>query len=362
MGRNWLNTCLPNSVLFTHGDTDTYPLYYLQAAETLRTDVIIVNLTMALSPLFLQMVYEGPLGAQHLKTGLPAHFFEKIAYCPVDEVESTNSILPIEALFLTLSDTLRYEYSLLSPEIQTIPLPSLSYRLRVPSGITGIGGATVDEIFLSNPGSYMLSDRIFMLDLLEANAWRRPVYFAPTVYLGSYPEMAEYLVWEGLLWRFHPREASDIQSSPFRNILEMPINRERSAQLWSEIYRFDTTERSTQPDKISFHQTALLGSMRLLTEFQNLGDNERTLAFAQQLMQHFPDRQNPWGAGWPQIASAFAKAGDIAAAEEILLKVFDNCTQNRLTGHGDVVVIRELACTLANEWDMKEAMRKCEGR
>ena len=56
IGANYLKSCAPNSILFTYGDNDSFPVWYAQDVENVRTDIRVANLSYIQAGWYIEMM------------------------------------------------------------------------------------------------------------------------------------------------------------------------------------------------------------------------------------------------------------------------------------------------------------------
>lgn len=184
---NLLQSCAPNAILFTNGDNDTFPLWYLQDVEGVRRDVKIANLSLLNTPWYiLQQKNNDPYNVGTIKMRMSDAQIENIR--PIQWQEQTVTIPPpsdkssqnISDLFTqyTVSDTSGF-----SPE-------GITFKMSPTLNFGQVQAVRVQDIMVK--------------EIVEANLWERPIYFAVTVSEDSKIGMNEYLRMEGMATRVVP--------------------------------------------------------------------------------------------------------------------------------------------------------------
>jgi len=166
-----LLTGLPaNAILFTVGDNDTFPLWYLHAVERVRPDVEVVNLSLANTVWYVDALVKRdpsfPISLSHA---------EREALGAMSAWRDTTIVVPVEGRPAQLG---------LSAE-SPVP-PSIRLDVRATSG-----------------NRILLADRE-LLDIVETNKWRRPLCFSLTASANGMRWLQPYGRQDGLFWRIVP--------------------------------------------------------------------------------------------------------------------------------------------------------------
>ena len=160
MAYNMLQTCEPNSILFTNGDNDTFPLWYLQEVEQIRTDVVVANLSLLNTTWYVEQLRERYKDNPFIKM-------------------SDNEIQRL--------DFKRWE--------------SKKISINAPKDSNNEIGKIEWELNPTYLGVALRTQDLMVLRIINDNNWNRPIYFGVTVSPTSMLNLDNYLQMEGLAYR-----------------------------------------------------------------------------------------------------------------------------------------------------------------
>lgn len=222
IARNYLNSCDTNAILFTVGDNDTFPLWYVQDVEGVREDVRIVNMMLFNMNWYIDQARWQNYSSAPLPLAIPQSTYEKIPGSSVYVRENEKSTTLEYISTFMASDDPRTKLPLRNGEkVDFIP----THRLILPvDSAKVISNGTVKaedaERIVKNisiqlkPNSQILKGTLGQLDIHGANKWNRPIYYTSGGFDGSLG-LENYYRAEGLAYRVVPI------FSPYKSLLEM---------------------------------------------------------------------------------------------------------------------------------------------
>jgi len=262
--RNFLASCAPNAILFTGGDNDTFPLWYVQEVEGFRTDVRVIVLSYFDTDWYVDQMTRPANESAPLPFSLSPERYQKgtndVLY--VMEREGLDAISAREYIKLlnSGSNLLKMQTGGKS-EINMVP--SRNLILEVDSAAVFQKGIIPEEfeplftpqINLQIKGQYVTKGTMMLIDLIASNNWERPVYFNNTSLATIGIDVSDHVVMEGLTYRLLPiRKPSFIQEElvnadlAYENFMEKFAFRgmdNPDAYLDEEYRRFASNHRST---------------------------------------------------------------------------------------------------------------------
>jgi hypothetical protein len=213
LAKDYLESCAPNAILFTYGDNDTYPLWYVQEVEGVRTDVRVVNLSLLSADWYMAQMQQKVNDADALPINIEKEKFKKgvrdVMY--YQDVQVPGHVDLNLVLQIMLSDDPKNKAQLNSGEFENF-LPTKNLALAVDRNAV-IQNKTVpkewessipDTLAWTYNKNYVTRAELSILSILANNNWKRPIYFAATVPNDNYLGLDKYLVQEGFAYRLMP--------------------------------------------------------------------------------------------------------------------------------------------------------------
>ncbi|MBL7987637.1 MAG: DUF2723 domain-containing protein [Chlorobi bacterium] len=228
---NVLQSCQKDAILFTNGDNDTFPLWYLQDVAGVRRDVRVVNLELAQTNWYMwQMQNEQPWGAKKIPLSWPAQFMK--------DPEGTHPELgprEVPAQATVAVPAAMMQWGLSSPTAAGyIPPDSLAKFTATDGAITWpMSGQP------SGQGRvYAGFKQIMVKEILTQTKWERPIYFSATTYQDAWGGLEEYLRREGMAYRVMPVRQK--QSSTYGFAIEPTITKQCAMQTLKDDESYQT--------------------------------------------------------------------------------------------------------------------------
>ncbi len=203
IGANYLNSCAPNSILFTHGDNDSFPVWYVQDVEQVRTDVRVANLSYLQAGWYISMMRQKAFDSDPIPLSLPADkYIEGVRnQMPVNNRIDKPVDLKEVVSFAGLDDK-KYKIDLSGRGDYANYLPASKFIIPVDSSKV-LSNGTVKQYFkdkIVSPmiweytESYAFLGDLAIMDLLSTNKWDRPIYYSTSVASDQYKGLEKYFV------------------------------------------------------------------------------------------------------------------------------------------------------------------------
>jgi hypothetical protein len=213
IGANYLKSCDPNSILFTYGDNDSFPVWYNQDVEGVRTDVRVANLSYIQAGWYIDMMRQKSFNSDPLPFTLKS---EKYVEGQREQLPVNNRIdKPVnlkEIVQFAGSDDSKYKVDLSGRGDIVNYLPANKFIVDVDSAKV-LSNGTVKDYYKDKLVSPMIWDYsetdafkgdLAIMDLISTNKWERPVYFSTTVPSSQYKGLEKYFIQEGLAYKLAP--------------------------------------------------------------------------------------------------------------------------------------------------------------
>jgi hypothetical protein len=324
IARDYLESCDKNAILFTLGDNDTFPLWYAQEVEHIRTDVRVVNLSLLNSDWYIKQMKRKVYDSDALPISLPYDKFRSgtfdIMYIAPDErIKGSISLLELFDVMNKQPEALKIESSIGPVDV----IPSSQFYISVDSALVVKNGTVRPEetdSLLSNihwtiKDKAITKSQIILLDIIAHNEWKRPIYFSSTAGSDSYIGLNPYLRTEGFALRLVP--VKNKQEEGFEGYVNTNILYNKLMN----VFKYGNMQDPTvYLDETNTRMINNLRNMfgRLAKNLVNEGKSKEAIAVCDKCLTTVPNESIPYNYLLLTIADTYLKAGASEKGTELL--------------------------------------------
>ncbi len=298
--KNYLESCAPNAILFTYGDNDTFPLWYVQEVEGVRPDIKIINIG------YLGMDWYITQHRMASNDAAPMPFsFKKEQYYTgrMDAVlfqeRFENSIELSSAMEFLGSDDVRSKIKVSNGEMMDY-LPARNFHITVEKNKVLETGTVqpedsdliVDKIEFQITKSYITKSEMAVLNIIAANNWERPIYIDHSLIHVNSIFFKDYLQFEGLAFRFVPIKTPRTGIYYGHINTDILYNNVMKKFVWGNVNDPDIFLDEYNKREVNILQARYMFA-RLAESLNNEGKNDKAIEVLDKLFEIFPNERIP---------------------------------------------------------------------
>jgi hypothetical protein len=300
--KNLLNSCEKNAILFTGGDNDTFPLWYAQEVEGVRTDVRVCNLSLLGTDWYIEQMKRKTYESDSLPISFSVDNYYKGINDQIPFVKNSNPQIQAginlkEYLKLVKNNDPAIQMQVSSGDlINVLPSPNFYFEQNaeeiasmsfVPEKLKPL----VKDRFEWNFGEKdILKNDLIVLDIIAQNNWKRPVYFSGTLAPSSYLNLKEFLQLEGYAYRLMPFKMAGARDG-FVNPEVMGKNLDKMA--WKNLNNPNVYYDSETYLKVPI-VTARFAFLRLVDQLVREGKKAEAEKYLDKSLEIMPDITIPY--------------------------------------------------------------------
>jgi hypothetical protein len=319
---NFLNSCAPNAIIFTYGDNDTYPLWYCQEVEGIRTDVRVVNLSLIAVDWYIAQLRRTVNNSPALEMSIPQEQirgYKRVQtpyFAPGGERE-----MDIRQVLKFLAEDHKQESgsgrafdTYLPTRKMYIPVNKqwfVDNKLVAASDSTATLVDTI-RIDLGRDKKYIIKDELAMLDIIASNIGKRPIYWAVTCREDKLLGLEDYLQLEGLSLQVVPKKVRSAMDA-YGIIGAGGVNTDQMYQNIMDKWNwgnFDKQRSFVDRSYMPSLQTMRVSIIRLARQLVMENKKDKAIALVDKYFEVFPQMNFPYDQFTAFMADIYVLAGE----------------------------------------------------
>jgi len=350
---NFLNSCDPNAIIFTYGDNDTYPLWYCQEVEGIRTDVRVVNLSLIAVDWYIDQLRRAVNNSPAIEMSIPQEQlrgFKRVQtpyFAPRGEKE-----MDIRQVLKFLAEDHKQESGGGRAFDTYLPTRKMSIPINkqwfIDNKIVPATDSTLVDtlhIDLGRDKKYIIKDELAMLDIVASNLGKRPIYWAVTCREDKLLGLEDYLQLEGLGLQIVPKKIKSSMEA-YGIIGSGGVSSDKMYQNIMDRWKwgnFDKHPAFVDRSYMPSLQTMRVSIIRLARQLVLEGKKDKAIALVDKYFEVFPQMNFPYDQFTAFMTDIYALSGEktkaaakireIAAQMEQQFRFFDSLESDFKKGY-----------------------------